>query len=95
MPNFYRNNYYVPQKNSKIFYQNPRITQAPQPFQTNRQKPPPPPCKPSQKKKVPPSKKISLKSLKKDTCTSLNDVECFLNKFSDFIKYIKIIYLLK
>ena len=56
---------------------------------------PPPPCILPQKKKIPPKKKYNFKSLKKDTCKSLNDVECFLNKFSDFVKYIKIIHLLK
>ena len=56
---------------------------------------PPQPCILPQKKKIPPKKKYNFKSLKKDTCKSLNDVECFLNKFSDFVKYIKIIHLLK
>ena len=58
-------------------------------------KPPPPPCKPPKRKNLPPKKKFNFKSLKKDTCTSLNDVECFLNNFSSFIKYIKLINLLK
>ena len=43
----------------------------------------------------PPKKKYDFKSLKKDTCTSLNDVECFLNKFTHTLKYIKLINLLK
>ena len=61
------------------------------------QKPPPPPLafpKPPPHKK-PPKKKITFKSLKKDTCTSLNDVEYFLNNFSHTLKYIKLINLLK
>lgn len=62
--------------------------------------PPPPhpahPCpKPKPKPKPPPKKKLNFKSLKKDTCKSLNDVECFLNKFTDSLKYYKIIKLLK
>ena len=58
-------------------------------------KPPPPPCRPPKRKNLPPKKKFNFKSLKKDTCTSLNDVECFLNNFSNFIKYVKLINLLK
>ena len=50
--------------------------------------PPPPPQKP-------PKKKVDFKTLKKDTCTSLNDVEYFLNNFSQTWKYIKLIKLLK
>ncbi len=55
--------------------------------------PKPQPHKPSKPK--PPKKKFDFKSLKKDTCTSLNDVECFLNNFSSTWKYIKLIKLLK
>ena len=58
-------------------------------------KPTPPPCRPPKRKNLPPKKKFNFKSLKKDTCTSLNDVECFLNNFSNFIKYVKLINLLK
>lgn len=47
------------------------------------------PCDP------PTKKKFDFKSFKKNTCTSLDDVECFLNKFSTFVKYIKLINLLK
>ena len=47
-------------------------------------KPPVPPPKPK-----PPKKKLNFKSFKKDTCTSLNDVECFLNNFSNTWKYIR------
>ena len=56
--------------------------------------PPAPPC-PKPRPKPPPKKKLNFKSLKKDTCKSLNDVECFLNKFSDFLRYVRIINLLK
>lgn len=56
---------------------------------------PPPPCKPPPKKKCPPKKKFDFKTLKKDTCTSLNDVECFLDNFSHTLKYIRLINLLK
>lgn len=58
---------------------------------------PKPPCPPKnpQKPPKPPKKKFDFKSLKKDTCTSLNDVECFLNDFSHTWKYIKLIKLLK
>ena len=44
---------------------------------------------------MPPKKKIDFKTLKKDTCTSLKDVEYFLNNFSQTWKYIKLIKLLK
>ena len=54
--------------------------------------PPPPPPKP---KKNPPKKKFNFKTFKKDTCTSLNDVECFLNNFTNSLKYYKLIKLLK
>ena len=74
------------------------------PYQYNRSEKPlppppvaipkPPPPKPPPPKK-PPKKKINFKSLKKDTCTSLNDVECFLNNFCHTLKYIKLINLLK
>lgn len=40
-------------------------------------------------------KNFDLKSLKKNTCSSLNDVECFLNNFSHTLKYIRLINLLK
>ena len=76
-----------------------------EPYQYNRSNktlPPPPHLgltkpplpKPPQSKKSP-KKKITFKSLKKDTCTSLNDVEYFLNNFSHTLKYIKLINLLK
>ena len=40
-------------------------------------------------------KKLDFKSLKKDTCKSLDDVEYFLNNFTHTWKYIKLIKLLK
>ena len=96
MPNFYKNNYYIAKKNPQIMYQNTRTSHVSQQHPTNITNiPPPPPCKTPKKKKAPPKKKFNFKSLKKDTCTSLNDVECFLNKFSNFIKYVKLINLLK
>ena len=58
-------------------------------------KPPPPPKAPGRHKPTSPKKKFDFKSFKKDTCTSLNDVECFLNNFSQTLKYIKLIKLLK
>lgn len=68
------------------------------PYQYNRSKLPLPPAPPPLAHKPPskpPKKKFDFKSLKKDTCTSLNDVECFLNKFTNTLKYIKLINLLK
>lgn len=67
----------------------------------NRYLPPPPPKpvvppKPKPKPKPkPPKKKFDFKSFHKNTCTSLNEVECFLNKFSNTWKYIRLINLLK
>ena len=52
-----------------------------------------PPTMPSPKKNI--KKKVDFKSLKKNTCKSLNDVECFLDNFSHTWKYIKLIKLLK
>ena len=40
-------------------------------------------------------KKFDFNSLKKNTCSSLNDVECFLNNFCSTWKYIRLIKLLK
>ena len=54
-------------------------------------KPPVPPPKPPK----PPKKKFDFKSFRKETSTSLNDVECFLNDFCHTWKYIKLIKLLK
>ena len=53
-----------------------------------------PPCSPTNTHKTP-KKKFDFKTLKNDTCTSLNDVECFLNNFCNTLKYIKLINLLK
>ena len=69
------------------------------PYEYNRSiqpLPPPPiaPPKPPPPKKTS-KKKINFKTLKKDTCKSLNDVEYFLNNFSHTLKYIKLINLLK
>ena len=61
-------------------------------YQYYRSENPLPPAPPPPK---PPKKKFNFKTLKKDTCTSLNDVECFLNNFSNTWKYIKLINLLK
>lgn len=56
---------------------------------------PPPPKPPNPKKKKNPHKKFDFIAIKKNTYNSLNDVEYFLNNFSNFIKYIKIYYLFK
>ena len=56
---------------------------------------PPPPRPPRPPKPKAPKKKFDFKSFKKNTCTSLNDVECFLNNFSNTWKYIRLIKLLK
>lgn len=40
-------------------------------------------------------KKINIKNIKYNTIKSLNDVEYFLNNFSNTLKYIKLINLLK
>ena len=56
---------------------------------------PPPPLPPAPRPSKPPKKKLDFKSLKKDTCTSLNDVESFLTNFTHTLKYIKLINLLK
>lgn len=75
-------NYY---KNYPLNYSN---------YRTPTPKPPiPPPPKPNNKK--PPKKKFNFKTLKKDTCNSLNDVECFLNNFTSNLKYYRLIKLLK
>ena len=49
------------------------------------------------KKQKPPiqKRKLDFKALHKNACTSLNDVECFLNNFSSTWKYIRLIKLLK
>ena len=40
-------------------------------------------------------KKLNFKTIKNNTISSLNDVECFLNKVQHTIKYIKLYKLLK
>ena len=59
------------------------------------QSPPKAPVPPKPPKPKPPKKKFDFKSYKKNTFTSLNDVECFLKNFSNTWKYIKLIKLLK
>ena len=41
------------------------------------------------------NKKITFKSIKNNTISSLNDVECFLNKVQNTLRYIKLYKLLK
>jgi len=65
------------------------------PYQSNRLENPITPVFPPSRPPKPPKKKFDIKSLKKDTCTSLNDVEYFLNNFTNTLKYIKLINLLK
>lgn len=80
-------------------YMNPIYNRSNPPVPPPASKPntpqPPANCKPPQKKKTPPKKKLNFKTLKKDTCTSLNDVEHFLNDCSLFLKYVKLYKLLK
>ena len=56
-------------------------------------KPPCPPPKPGPKK--PKKKKVDFKTLKKNTCKSLNEVEYFLNNFQRFTNCIKLYKILK
>ena len=68
------------------------------PYLYNRSEPPPfPPSyiSPRPKHPKPQKKKFDFKAFKNDTCTSLNDVEYFLNNFTSSLKYIKLIKLLK
>lgn len=89
----YRRFNYMP----PVYYRNtPQANPIPNPPPVSQSPvPKPPPCKPTPKKKTPPKKKFNFKSFKKDTCSSLNDVEHFLNDFSLFFKYIKLYKLLK
>ena len=64
-------------------------------YYINRSTPNPLPPPPPPNKKCPPKKKFNFKSLRKNTCTSLNDVECFLNNFTNSLKYYRLIKLLK
>ena len=57
------------------------------------QKPPCTPPKPGPKK--PKKKKIDFKTLKNNTCKSLNEVEYFLNNFQKFTNCIKLYKILK
>lgn len=59
------------------------------------QRPLPPKPAPKPNPKKPAKKKFCFKSLKNDTCSSLNDIEHFLCDFSTFIKYVKLYKLLK
>lgn len=56
----------------------------------NVNNPSPKPNPPAKKKK-----KFDFACFKKETCTSLNDVEHFLCDFNSFIKYIRLYNLLK
>lgn len=89
------NRYYPYQYNRSVREPHPPvpvIQKPPQkpPIPPPKPVPPPKPPKPKNKKK-----KFDFKSFKKNTCTSLNDVECFLNNFSNTWKYIRLIRLLK
>ena len=64
-------------------------------YYINRSTPNPLPPPPPPNKKCPPKKKFNFKTLRKNTCTSLNDVECFLNNFTNSLKYDRVIKLLK
>ena len=55
----------------------------------------PPPLPPIHHNKKKSKNKFNFKTLKKDACTSLNDVEHFLNNFTNNLKYYKLIKLLK
>lgn len=54
-----------------------------------------PPKPPSPKQPIKKKKKLDFASLKKNTCSSLNDVEHFLCDFNCFFKYLKLYNLLK
>ena len=64
-------------------------------YYINRSTPNPLPPPPPPNKKCPPKKKFNFKTLRKNTCTSLYDVECFLNNFTNSLKYYRLIKLLK
>ena len=86
--------------NNETYYQYSRCIKKPHqpPPPPPKPLPPPkpvPPPKPPKPKPKPPKKKLNFKTLKKDTCASLNDVECFLNDFSHTWKYIRLLKLLK
>ena len=93
MRNFYKYPYYrgsVPPTPKPTPEHIPETPLPPPPIHRHPgppQKPPPP--KKSKKNK------FDFKCFKNDTCKSLNDVEHFLCNFNDFIKYVKLINLLK
>lgn len=94
MNNFYRYQYYRgtpprPVPPPKCLEPSPKPVSPPKPPAPLK---PPPHRSPKPK---PPKKKFDFKSFQKNTCTSLNDVECFLNRFSNTWKYIRLIKLLK
>ena len=89
MRNFYRNSYYR---------NNVPSQPLPPPLPPKPPIPPPPPKPPSSPPKPckpPKPNKFDFDCFKNDTCKSLKEVECFLNNFSDFFKYVKLINLLK
>lgn len=45
--------------------------------------------------KTPRKKEFNFKKYKDNTCQSLKDIECFLNDFNRFVKYIKLYKILK
>ncbi len=64
-------------------------------YQNRNSEPPPKPPVPKPSKPPPKKKKWNFKTIKKETCSSLNDVEHFLCDFNTFIKYIRLYKLLK
>lgn len=45
--------------------------------------------------KQPHKNKVNFKNLKNNTMRSLNEIECFLNNFGNFLKYVKLYKILK
>lgn len=86
---------------NNLFYCNKNCPPCPPPPPPPKTPVPPKPSKPpiSPKppapQKKPPKKNIDFKKLKKNTCKSLNEVECFLNDFKRFSNYIKLYKILK
>ena len=64
-------------------------------YQNRNSEPPPKPPVSKPSKPPPKKKKWNFKTIKKETCSSLNDVEHFLCDFNTFIKYIRLYKLLK
>ena len=79
------NLFFVNSENNRCL--NPKCPPPPPP------KPPCPPPKPGPKK--PKKKKIDFKTLKNNTCKSLNEVEYFLNNIQKFTNCIKLYKILK